>query len=95
MKKDISKIVKAAMTSLIALSTTTLVNTSNAATDANVEKCYGIAKAGMNDCHTAKAACAGLAKADKQADAYILLAKGTCKKIVGASLTPETDMDKK
>ncbi|RUR06465.1 DUF2282 domain-containing protein [Legionella sp. km772] len=52
------------------------------------EKCYGIVKAGMNDCNTAKASCAGSATKDKQKDAFLFLPKGTCEKIVGGSLTP-------
>lgn len=51
-----------------------------------VEKCYGISKAGKNDCQTATSACAGTAKKDSQKDAWISLPKGTCEKIVGASL---------
>jgi len=53
----------------------------------NVEKCYGIAKAGKNDCQTAKSSCAGTSKADKQADAWIAVPKGTCDKIVGGKLS--------
>jgi len=52
------------------------------------EKCYGIAKAGQNDCVTANGSCAGSAKKDAQGDAYLILPKGTCDKIVGASLSP-------
>jgi uncharacterized membrane protein len=51
------------------------------------EKCFGIAKAGKNDCQTAASACAGTSKADHQADAWIYVPKGTCDKIVGASVT--------
>lgn len=51
------------------------------------EKCYGIVKSGKNDCQTAVSACAGTAKKDSQKDAWIYLPKGTCEKIVGASLT--------
>lgn len=53
----------------------------------SVEKCYGIAKAGKNDCQTAKSSCAGTSKTDKQADAWISVPKGTCEKIVGGKLT--------
>lgn len=52
------------------------------------EKCYGIVKAGLNDCQTAQSACAGSATTDKQGDAFLLLPKGTCEKIAGASLKP-------
>ena len=50
------------------------------------EKCYGVVKAGSNDCQTAATACAGSAKKDNQKDAWIYLPKGSCEKIVGASL---------
>ena len=51
------------------------------------EKCFGIAKAGKNDCQTAASACAGTSNKDHQADAWIYVPKGTCDKIVGASVT--------
>lgn len=51
-----------------------------------MEKCYGISKAGKNDCQTSITACAGTAKKDSQKDAWLFLPKGSCEKIVGASL---------
>ena len=51
------------------------------------EKCYGIVKAGKNDCATANSSCAGTAKADRQTDAWVYLPKGTCAKVVGGSLS--------
>lgn len=53
-----------------------------------MEKCYGVAKAGKNDCQTSSSACAGTSKQDRQKSAYIALPKGTCSKIAGGSLTP-------
>ena len=53
------------------------------------EKCYGIVKAGKNDCQTATSSCAGTSKTDGQKDAWIAVPKGTCEKIVGASTTPK------
>lgn len=53
-----------------------------------LEKCYGVVKAGKNDCQTSNTACAGTAKKDAQKDAWIFLPKGSCEKIVGASLKP-------
>lgn len=50
------------------------------------EKCFGIAKAGKNDCQTANTACAGTSKKDNQADAWIYVPTGTCDRIVGAGL---------
>lgn len=55
-----------------------------------MEKCYGIVKAGKNDCGTSQASCAGAATQDSQKDAWILLPKGTCDKIVGGSTEPKT-----
>jgi uncharacterized membrane protein len=52
------------------------------------EKCYGVAKAGQNDCGTSKHACAGMAKADKDPTDWKLVAKGTCEKIGGKTTPP-------
>ena len=54
---------------------------------ANMEKCYGIAKAGKNDCQTANSSCAGTSKKDAQADAWLSVPKGVCEKIAGGKLT--------
>ena len=53
------------------------------------EKCFGIAKAGQNDCASAANthSCAGQAKADNDANDWRYVAKGTCAKL-GGSLTP-------
>jgi uncharacterized membrane protein len=59
------------------------------AQDQENEKCYGIVKAGKNDCQTASGSCAGNSKTDAQADAWIYVPKGTCEKIVGGALTPK------
>jgi len=58
------------------------------ATEVATEKCYGIVKAGMNDCATATQSCAGTSIKDSQPDAFIFVQKGSCQKIVGGSLTP-------
>jgi uncharacterized membrane protein len=46
------------------------------------EKCYGIAKAGQNDCANLSGShsCAGQAKADKSTDDWKYVAKGSCAK---------------
>ena len=48
-----------------------------------VEKCYGVSKAGKNDCQTDHSSCAGTSKKDNQPDAWIAVPKGTCQKLVG------------
>src|SRR5260370_28980191 len=43
----------------------------------NMEKCYGVAKAGKNDCQTAPSSCAGTSKKDAKSDDWISVPKGT------------------
>ena len=76
-------LVTTALTGLIALG---LTGVTAAAEKAPMEKCYGVVKAGKNDCQTATSACAGTAKKDGQKDAWIYVPKGTCDKIAGGSL---------
>lgn len=57
----------------------------------DLEKCYGIVKAGQNDCQTSNSACAGTAEVDNKPTAFIALPKGTCDKIVGGSLKPKSE----
>ena len=49
------------------------------------EKCYGIAKAGQNDCASRVGlhSCAGQAKVDNDPTEWKLVAKGTCEKMGG------------
>ena len=77
--------VTAAVTGLLALGGTAL--TSTAAVAAEKEKCYGVSKAGKNDCATKTSSCAGTAKEDNQKDAFIVVPKGLCDKLVGGSTT--------
>ena len=49
------------------------------------EKCFGIAKAGQNDCANLDGShsCAGMAKADNDPNEWKYVAKGTCKQMKG------------
>ena len=51
------------------------------------EKCFGIAKAGQNDCANLSGShsCAGQTKADNMADDWKYVAKGTCADMKGKS----------
>lgn len=51
------------------------------------EKCYGIAKAGQNDCANLSGShsCAGMAKKDNDPNEWMLVAKGTCENLGGLS----------
>ncbi len=50
------------------------------------EKCYGVAKAGKNDCQTANSSCGGTSKKDNQGDAWLYVPAGTCERLVGGSM---------
>lgn len=54
------------------------------------ERCYGVAKAGMNDCATKAHSCANQATVDNGSDEWIYVPVGVCKKIVNGAL-PESD----
>lgn len=58
-----------------------------------MEKCYGIVKAGKNDCaiRSQGTSCAGQAKKDGIPDAWIYVPRGTCDKIVGGSTEAPKD----
>jgi len=52
------------------------------------QKCYGIAKAGKNDCAAGPGtSCAGTATKDGQKNAWAYVINGSCEKIAGGSLT--------
>ena len=53
------------------------------------EKCYGIAKAGSNDCQTATHSCAGTSTKDMDGASWIYVPSGTCAKVVGGSDMPK------
>lgn len=52
------------------------------------EICFGVAKAGQNDCGTATHGCAGMAAADNDPAEWKFVPKGTCTKL-GGKLKPE------
>jgi len=72
----------AAVTGAVALTATT-------AQAAESEKCYGVAKAGKNDCKTDAHSCAGQTKADKDPASFVELPAGLCEKLTGGSTTPK------
>jgi len=79
-------ILSSALASVLALGA---VGTAAAAGDK--EKCYGIAKAGKNDCANASGthSCAGQAKTDNGPDEWKYVAKGTCEKEGGKTTAPK------
>lgn len=52
------------------------------------DKCYGVAKAGQNDCGTLVHGCAGMAASDKDPAEWKYVPKGSCAKIGGKANPP-------
>ena len=65
----------------------------NAAAGVENEKCFGVVKAGANDCANASKthSCAGHAEANGAGDEWIALPKGVCERLAGGSLTAVND----
>lgn len=50
------------------------------------EKCYGVVKAGSNDCGTSSHGCAGMSEVDGDKSEWVVVPKGLCEKLAGGSL---------
>ena len=74
--------ITAAVAGLIALGAT-LASAEPVKQPSGSEKCYGIAKAGKNDCGTAKHACAALGQTDNDPAEWKYVPKGTCEQAGG------------
>jgi uncharacterized membrane protein len=57
------------------------------------EKCYGVAKAGQNDCGTLVHGCAGQSTVDNGAAEWKYVPKGSCEKL-GGKLNPPKQGEK-
>jgi uncharacterized membrane protein len=55
-------------------------------------KCYGVAKAGKNDCATATHGCAGAAKTDNDPAEWVKMPKDACEKAGGKVGTDKPSM---
>jgi uncharacterized membrane protein len=78
------KLLQSAIAGLVALG----LPRASGAQEKGREKCYGIAKAGQNDCGTATHTCAGKAKKDTAPDEWKYVPKGTCEKLGGTTRPP-------
>ncbi len=86
-------IASSALASVMAMG---LLGPAAAADPAGKEKCFGIAKAGQNDCANLSGthSCAGQAKADMSPDDWKYVAKGTCQKVGGKTVDQVKDQGK-
>lgn len=87
------KLLSVAIGGLLALG---LAGNANAASK-DMERCYGVAKAGMNDCGSKKAghSCAGQATKNGDPNDFVALPKGTCDKIANGIAAEGEGMKKK
>ncbi len=86
-------IASTALASVLALG---LLSAAQAA-DGEKEQCFGIAKAGQNDCKNLSGShsCAGQSKNEMGADEWKYVAKGTCQKMGGKTADEAKMMMKK
>lgn len=82
-------LIQAAVSSLLAAGILAASAAPAMAAEEAKDKCFGVAKAGQNDCgsKTSKHSCAGQAKVDNDPNDFKLVAKGSCEKM-GGKLTP-------
>jgi uncharacterized membrane protein len=73
----------AAVGSLLGMGVSTTALAGDKAADK--EKCYGVAKAGMNDCASSQHSCAGQAKMDNDPKEWKSVPKGECEKMGGST----------
>ena len=74
-------VISSALASVLAMG---LASTAAVAADAPAkEKCYGVAKAGKNDCAAASHSCAGHSTADNAPTDWKYVPKGECEKMGG------------
>jgi len=87
-------VISSALASVLAMG---LASAAHAADAPPKEKCYGVAKAGQNDCANLSGShtCAGQAKVDKGVDEWVYLRAGTCKQMGGMTLEEATVAMKK
>ncbi len=83
-----SKKSKFAKSATLAIASIAILSSQALAKEEKMEKCYGVVKAGKNDCSSAKKgghSCAGAAKSDGDKGEWILLPEGTCDRLVNGS----------
>jgi len=97
--ETLNKRMLTAVTAVVSLGTALAVGSVSAAEPLvfckEQEKCFGVSKAGKNDCATASSSCSGTATQDFQKDAWMYLPKGSCLKMAGGALAAPPGAAKK
>ena len=78
-----------------AFATTLVAGAATEAIASEKEKCYGVAKAGANDCANAAGthSCAGQSTVDADGGEWLSLPKGICERLAGGSLEPVAEAE--
>ena len=90
MKKQV--LAATAFAAVLAFAVTTAAQAEEAAS--TTENCYGVVKAGKNDCKAGAHSCAGAGTADGGAE-WVKVPTGLCEKLVGGSLTAPAAAEEK
>jgi uncharacterized membrane protein len=81
--------IQAALASVLALGVAGSASAQMGYAQQQSERCYGIAKAGQNDCGTDKHSCVGLGKVDNDPTEWKYVPKGSCEKMGGKLKAPD------
>lgn len=84
---DQQSVIRSALLGLIAMGVAGAATAQSQSTPK--EKCYGVSKAGQNDCAAGKNSCAGTSKVDNDPASWKLVAKGSCVKMGGKLAAPK------
>ena len=76
----------AAIGGLLGLGLAGMAGAGPVAPQPNMDKCYGVVKAGKNDCAGPTHSCAGESKMDGGGKDWIYVPKGTCERLANGSL---------
>jgi uncharacterized membrane protein len=83
--------IQSALASVLAFGAISAAQAGPVMADASKDKCFGITKAGQNDCASATGShsCAGTATKDKDPGDWKYVEKGTCEKMGGMMMAPK------
>jgi uncharacterized membrane protein len=82
---DRQTFIQSALASMLAFGVISAAQAGPVKADPSKDKCYGVTKAGQNDCASASGShsCAGTATKDNDAGDWKYVEKGTCEKMGG------------
>jgi uncharacterized membrane protein len=83
--------IRTALASVLAIGAFSAAHAAPVAADPSKDKCFGVAKAGQNDCASATGShsCAGTATKDNDKGDWKYVEKGTCEKMGGTTTAPK------